>query len=154
MIASAPSTAPFSLHRILVLCAALLDLTCSVLAQTATPDYTSDLPSGERVHAAIKGSDPSRTLPRPGAVLTTPATAPAHGGGHGCIRRRGAPGREWERGGSSAGGVGGGSMPGLVNVRGGEKTQDSLSGRGAAGVFLGGLDQGPASPVSLGFGGQ
>src|SRR6266481_5309601 len=71
MIASAPSTAQFSLHRILVLCAALLCLTCnSVLAQTASPDYTSDLPSVERVKAEIKGSDPTDTLARQVAVFT------------------------------------------------------------------------------------
>src|SRR5260370_36206036 len=70
MIASAPSTAPFSFHRILVLCAALLCLTCSVLAQTASPDYTSDLPSVERVKAEIKGSDPTDTLARQVAVFT------------------------------------------------------------------------------------
>src|SRR5438270_1277605 len=71
MIASAPSTAPFSLHRILVLFAALLCLTCnSVLAQTANPDYTNDLPSVERVKAEIKGSDPTDTLARQVAVFT------------------------------------------------------------------------------------
>src|SRR5260370_24242754 len=72
MNASAPSaTTPPSSHARVILFAALLCLTCSsVLAQTASPDYTSDLPSVERVKAEIKGSDPTDTLARQVAVFT------------------------------------------------------------------------------------
>src|SRR5216683_500659 len=72
MNASAPSaTTPPSSHARVILFAALLCLSCSsVLAQTASPDYTSDLPSVERVKAEIKGSDPTDTLARQVAVFT------------------------------------------------------------------------------------
>ena len=51
--------------------AALLCLACSnVLAQTAGSDYTTDLPSVDRVKAEIKGSDPTDTLARQVAVFT------------------------------------------------------------------------------------
>jgi hypothetical protein len=59
-----------------------------------------------------------------------------------------------ELGGSSAGCMGKGFMSGFMNLIGGDKIQESLSGPGAAGVVLSGLYKGPASPVSLGFGGQ
>ena len=73
MNASAPSaTTPFSLHARHILLAAILCLTCSsVLAQTASADYTNDLPSVERVKAEIKGSDPTDTLARQVAVFTS-----------------------------------------------------------------------------------
>src|SRR5947208_8800349 len=72
MNASAPSvTTPFSLHARLILLAVLLCLACtSVLAQTASSDYTNDLPSVDRVKAEIKGSDPTDTLARQVAVFT------------------------------------------------------------------------------------
>jgi hypothetical protein len=71
MNVSAPSTAQSSLHPRLILFAAILCLACgSVLAQTASPDYTSDLPSVERVKAEIKGSDATDTLARQVAVFT------------------------------------------------------------------------------------
>jgi hypothetical protein len=72
MNASAPSpTTPFSLHSRLLLCAAILCLTCgTLLAQTVSPDYTNDLPSVERVKAEIKGSDPTDSLARQVAVFT------------------------------------------------------------------------------------
>jgi hypothetical protein len=41
-----------------------------VLAQTASADYTNDLPSVERVKAEIKGSDPTDTLARQVAIFT------------------------------------------------------------------------------------
>src|SRR5207248_6385387 len=59
-----------------------------------------------------------------------------------------------ELGGSSAGCMGKGFMSGFMNLIGGDKIQESLSGPGAAGVVLSGLYKGSASPVSLGFGGQ
>src|SRR6266702_3513033 len=72
MNVSAPSvTTPFSLHARLILLAVLLCLACtSVLAQTASPDYTNDLTSVDRVKAEIKGSDPTDTLARQVAVFT------------------------------------------------------------------------------------
>src|SRR5207245_2515332 len=39
-------------------------------AQAASPDYTNDLPSVDRVKAEIKGSDPTDTLARQVAVFT------------------------------------------------------------------------------------
>jgi hypothetical protein len=70
MVSPSP-TAKSSLPPSLLLLAALLCLACgSVLAQTASPDYTNDLPSVERVKAEIKGSDPTDTLARQVAVFT------------------------------------------------------------------------------------
>jgi hypothetical protein len=71
MNASAPAAPPPSFHPRLLLFAALLCLTCgSLLAQTASPDYTNDLPSVERVKAEIKGSDATDSLARQVAVFT------------------------------------------------------------------------------------
>lgn len=71
MNASAPAAPPPSFHPRLLHFAALLCLTCgTVLAQTASPDYTNDLPSVERVKAEIKGSDPTDSLARQVAVFT------------------------------------------------------------------------------------
>ncbi len=51
--------------------AAFLCLACSqVFAQAASSDYTTDLPSVDRVKAVIKGSDPTDTLERQVAVFT------------------------------------------------------------------------------------
>src|SRR5580765_4939939 len=41
-----------------------------LLAQAASPDYTNDLPSVERVKVEIKGKDPTDTLARQVAVFT------------------------------------------------------------------------------------
>jgi len=70
MISHCPTAkSPFSPGSILL--AALLSLVCaSVLAQTPSADYTSDLPSVERVKGEIKGSDPTDTLARQVAVFT------------------------------------------------------------------------------------
>ncbi len=71
MNVSASLTAPFPFHLRLVLLSAVLCLQCSgVLAQTASSDYTADLPSVERVKAEIKGSDPTDSLARQVAVFT------------------------------------------------------------------------------------
>src|SRR5882757_2540145 len=71
MNVSAPSTALSSFHPSLILLAALLCLSSGrAIAQTASPDYTNDLPSVERVKAEIKGSDPTDTLARQVAVFT------------------------------------------------------------------------------------
>ncbi|HTC76018.1 MAG TPA: hypothetical protein VK684_10600, partial [Edaphobacter sp.] len=71
MNVSAPSVAPSPFHPRLILLAALLSLASGgALAQTASPDYTNDLPSVERVKAEIKGSDPTDTLARQVAVFT------------------------------------------------------------------------------------
>ena len=56
-----------------ILLAAILCFLCSsilVLAQTTSSDYTSDLPSVERVKAEIKGSDQTDTLARQVAIFT------------------------------------------------------------------------------------
>src|SRR6267154_2935173 len=71
MNVSAPSTALSSFHPSLILLAALLCLSSGrAIAQTASPDYTNNLPSVERVKAEIKGSDPTDTLARQVAVFT------------------------------------------------------------------------------------
>src|SRR5258708_18784892 len=70
MVSPSP-TAKSSLPPRLLLLAALLCLACgSVLAQAASPDYTNDLPSVERVKAEIKGSDPTDTLAHQAPVFT------------------------------------------------------------------------------------
>jgi hypothetical protein len=64
-----PAKSFFSPNSILL--TALLNLACgSVIAQTASADYTSDLPSVERVKVEIKGSDDTDTLARQVAVFT------------------------------------------------------------------------------------
>ena len=69
-LSTTPPTLP-SFHLRLILFAALLCLACgSVLAQSASPDYTNDLPSVDRVKAEIKGSDPTDSLARQVAVFT------------------------------------------------------------------------------------
>src|ERR1700716_386208 len=68
---SAPAISPSSFHPRLILLAALLPRACApVRAQPASPDYTNDLPSIERVKAEIKGSDATDTLARQVAVFT------------------------------------------------------------------------------------
>jgi hypothetical protein len=70
MRASSCPPATSSHHCRLVLFAALLCLLCGDLfAQTANSDYTADLPSVERVEAAIKGTDESDTLARQAAIF-------------------------------------------------------------------------------------
>ena len=53
-----------------VLVAGLLCVPCVSLQQTSNLTYTNDYPSVERVKAEIKGSDPTDTIARQGAVLT------------------------------------------------------------------------------------
>ena len=57
-------------RRILILLAVLMCGGILVPAQTPSSDYTSDLPSVERVKSEIKGSDPTDTLARQVAVFT------------------------------------------------------------------------------------
>jgi hypothetical protein len=65
-------TTKYSFPSSCIFLAALLSLACVVdlFGQTASADYTSDLPSVERVKAEIKGSDPTDTLARQVAVFT------------------------------------------------------------------------------------
>jgi hypothetical protein len=57
------------LHRVML--AACICIACAgALAQAASPDYTADMPSVDRVKAEIKGSDPTDTLARQVAVFT------------------------------------------------------------------------------------
>src|SRR6266576_1531934 len=71
MNASAPAAPPPSFHPRLILFAALLCLTCgSVLAQTPSSDYTTSLPSVDKVKAQLKGTDPIDTVARQVAVFT------------------------------------------------------------------------------------
>lgn len=59
-----------SLHRRIVLLAALLCLLCGyALAQVAGSDYTKDLPSVERVKTQIKGTDEGDTMARQAAIF-------------------------------------------------------------------------------------
>jgi hypothetical protein len=70
MVSPSPTT-KYSFPPSLIFLAALLCFFCgNTIAQTATADYTSDLPSVERVKAEIKGSDPTDTLARQVAVFT------------------------------------------------------------------------------------
>ena len=63
--------APFALRRRFILLALLCLPHGRVFAQTASADYTTDLPSScARVESAIQGSDPTDTVARQTAVLT------------------------------------------------------------------------------------
>ena len=62
--------APFALRRRVVVLAVLCLLCGRGLAQAASADYTTDLPSVARVESAIQGSDPTDTLARQVAVFT------------------------------------------------------------------------------------